>query len=407
VSPSLVTAFRNPRIFWVLLLGFSSGIPLALTGSTLQAWMASEGVDLKVIGVFSLVGLPYTAKYLWAPFMDRFSPPFLGRRRGWMVLCQLSLFACAAAMASTNPKEETAVVAGLAFLVAFLSASQDIVVDAYRTEVLLPDELGPGAGVHILGYRAAMIVSGSLALILADHLPWRVVYLLMGGCLSAGVLAAFLAPEPAGGSGKAPSTLRDAVVLPFTEFLKRRDWGGILAFVVLYKLDVVIAMALSTPFLLELGFTKTDIGVVNKGFGMAATIAGTLLGGAFVAKAGMKRSLWVFGVGQSVSTLAFLFLARAGKSYPALVAAIGLENLVSGMGTAAYSAFLMSLCDRRFTATQYALLTSLMAVTRVVAGAPTGFLARAFGWEAYFLVAMASAVPGLLLLLRYDRWDSR
>lgn len=407
MSPSLVTAFRNPRIFWVLLLGFSSGIPLALTGSTLQAWMASEGVDLKVIGVFSLVGLPYTAKYLWAPFMDRFSPPFLGRRRGWMVLCQLSLFACAAAMASTNPKEETAVVAGLAFLVAFLSASQDIVVDAYRTEVLLPDELGPGAGVHILGYRAAMIVSGSLALILADHLPWRVVYLLMGGCLSAGVLAAFLAPEPAGGSGKAPSTLRDAVVLPFTEFLKRRDWGGILAFVVLYKLDVVIAMALSTPFLLELGFTKTDIGVVNKGFGMAATIAGTLLGGAFVAKAGMKRSLWVFGVGQSVSTLAFLFLARAGKSYPALVAAIGLENLVSGMGTAAYSAFLMSLCDRRFTATQYALLTSLMAVTRVVAGAPTGFLARAFGWEAYFLVAMASAVPGLLLLLRYDRWDSR
>jgi PAT family beta-lactamase induction signal transducer AmpG len=251
-----------------------------------------------------------------------------------------------------------------------------------------------------------MIVSGALALILSDHLPWPVVYLLMGGCLSAGLAAALLAPEPPTGSAKPPATLREAVVRPFTEFLKRRDWASILAFAVLYKLDVVIALALSTPFLMELGFTRTDIGAVNKGLGMAATIVGTLAGGAYVAKAGMKRSLWLFGVGQSVSTLAFLVLARLGKSYPAMVAAIGIENLVSGMGTAAYSAFLMSLCDRRFTATQYALLTSLMAVTRVAAGAPTGYVARAFGWEAYFLIAMAAAVPGLLLLLRYDRWTS-
>lgn len=401
----ILDAFANRRIFFVLLLGFSSGIPLALTGTTLQAWMATEKVDLALIGAFSLVGLPYTIKYLWSPLMDRFVPPFLGRRRGWMLVTQAALFAAVAAMAFSQPKAHPGALALLALLVAFCSASQDIVVDAYRTEILLPEELGPGAGVHILGYRVAMLTSGAIALILADRLPWRTVYLLMAGSLAIGMAASFLAPEPEL-PPKSPRTLREAVVEPFREFLGREGAVAILLFIVFYKLDVVMATALTTPFLLELGFTKTDIGAVTKGLGMISTIVGTLAGGAVVAKIGMKRSLWVFGVLQSVSTLTFYALAKLGHHYPMMVAAIGLENLCSGMGTAAYAAFLMSLCDRRFTATQYALLTSLMAVTRVVVGAPTGALAKAWGWPAFFIVSALAAIPGLLLLLRYDRWGA-
>ena len=402
---ALLNAFANRRVFFVLLLGFSSGIPLALTGSTLQAWMASEKVDLTVIGVFSLVGLPYTFKYLWSPLMDRFVPPFLGRRRGWMLVTQAALFLVIAAMAFSEPKTHPGALALLSFLVAFCSASQDIVVDAWRTEVLAPEELGPGAGVHILGYRVAMLTSGAIALILADRMPWRVVYLLMAGSLVVGMIASLLAPEPELAE-KSPRTLKEAVVEPFLEFFARPGAAGILLFIVFYKLDVVMATALTTPFLLELGFTMTDIGAVTKGLGMIATIAGTLAGGAVVARTGMKASLWIFGILQSVSTLSFLALARLGHHYPMMVAAIGIENLCSGMGTAAYAAFLMSLCDKRFTATQYALLTSLMAVTRVVAGAPTGFLAKAYGWEIYFVISTLAAIPGLLFLLRYDRWKA-
>jgi PAT family beta-lactamase induction signal transducer AmpG len=402
---SLLAVFRSPRLFWVLLLGFSSGIPLALTGTTLQAWMATDKIDLTVIGVFSLVGLPYTVKYLWAPVMDRFIPPFLGRRRGWMLVTQLGLVFAISAMAFSDPAGATTLFAVLAFLVAFVSASQDVVVDAYRTEVLEPVELGPGAGVHILGYRIAMLTSGALALILADRLPWKTVYLLMAGSMLVGVAASVFSPEPQL-EERPPASLKEAVAQPFVEFLSRPGALGILLFVILYKLDVVMATALTTPFMLELGFTKTDIGAVTKGFGMVATIVGTLAGGAVVARAGMKASLWIFGILQSVSTLAFLALARLGHHYPMMVAAIGLENLCSGMGTAAYVAFLMSLCNKRFTATQYALLTSLMAITRVIVGAPTGYLAKTIGWELYFLVSMLSAVPGLLLLLLYPRWTA-
>jgi len=399
----LLDAFANRRVFFVLLLGFSSGIPLALTGSTLQAWMATEKVDLALIGVFSLVGLPYTVKYLWSPLMDRFVPPFLGRRRGWILVTQAALFLAIGAMAFSQPRAHPGILAILAFLVAFCSASQDIVVDAYRTEILLPEELGPGAGVHILGYRVAMLTSGAVALILADRMPWRLVYLLMAGSLAVGMAASLLAPEPALPE-KRPRSLREAVAEPFLEFFARPGAAGILLFIVFYKLDVVMATALTTPFLLQMGFSMTDIGAVTKGLGMASTIAGTLAGGAVVARTGMKASLWLFGVLQSVSTLAFYALAHLGHHYPMMVAAIGLENLCSGMGTAAYAAFLMSLCDRRFTATQYALLTSLMAVTRVIVGAPTGVLAKSYGWETYFIVCALAAIPGLLFLLRYDRW---
>jgi PAT family beta-lactamase induction signal transducer AmpG len=401
---TVLSGFASPRIFWVLLLGFSSGIPLALTGTTLQAWMQAEQVDLKVIGVFSLVGLPYTVKYLWAPLMDRFVPPFLGRRRGWMLMAQAGVALAIAAMAFSDPRGATTLVASLALLVAFFSASQDIVVDAYRTDVLLPDELGPGASAYILGYRVAMLTSGAVALILADRLPWRTVYLLMAGCMLVGAAASLLAPEPREGGVRPPADLRAAVVDPFVEFFRRPGALALLAFLILYKLDVVMANALTTPFLLEIGFTKTDIGAVTKGAGMVATIFGAFVGGAVVARWGMKRSLWIFGVAQAVSGLTFTALARLGHHYPMMVTAIGVENLCSGMGTAAYAAFLMSLCDKRFSATQYALLTSLMALTRVVAGAPTGYLATAVGWESYFLISTVAGAPALLLLLGFGRW---
>jgi len=400
---ALMDAFANRRIFFVLLLGFSSGIPLALTGSTLQAWMATEKVDLTVIGAFSLVGLPYTIKYLWSPLMDRFVPPFMGRRRGWMLVTQVALMITIAAMAFSQPKAHPGILALLALLVSFCSASQDIVVDAYRTEVLLPDELGPGAGVHILGYRIAMLTSGAIALILADRMPWQMVYLLMAGSLTVGITASVLSPEPTLPM-KTPKSLKEAVIEPFREFLGRQGAYWILLFIILYKLDIVMATALLTPFLLSIGFSMTVIGAVTKWLGMAATIIGTLVGGALVTKMGMKMSLWVFGVLQSLSVLTFYALAKIGHNYTALVAAIGLENLCNGMGTAAYTAFLMSLCDRRFTATQYALLTSLMAVTRVIIGAPTGFIANKFGWSNYFVISALAAIPALLLLLRYDKW---
>lgn len=397
--------FASWRMAVVMVMGFSSGLPLALTasGSVFQAWMTSENVDLTLIGIFSLVGLPYSLKFLWSPILDRYVPPFLGRRRGWMVIAQLGLMIALICMAFSNPAANPFLVAFLALCVAFFSASQDILVDAYRVEVLNDSELGAGAAVYILGYRIAMLVSGALALMLADHIPWRWVYLVMAFTMLVGVLAAVTAPEPEV-KEKPPSNLKEAVVLPFLEYFRRRGAIEMLAFILLYKLDVVMTLAMTTPFMLQLGFTKTDIGAVTKGFGMVATIAGAFVGGSILAKAGIKRSLWLFGILQGASTFTFMLLARAGHHYPIMVSAITLENFCSGMGTSAFAAFMMSICNKKFTATQYALLSSLMALTRVVVGAPTGFLAKSLGWEFYYVICMLAAIPGLLILTRYDRW---
>lgn len=403
MTSSILHAFGNRRIAAVLLLGFSSGVPLALTGSTLQAWMATEKVDLTVIGLFALVGMPYALKFLWAPLMDRYVPPFLGRRRGWMMVAQLMLVAAIVAMGFSNPVEHPWWTAALAVAVAFASASQDIVIDAYRTEVLEKEEMGPGAAVYIMGYRIAMLFSGAVALILADHLPWKAVYMIMAAAMALGVLTSLFAPEPSL-KVKPPKSVTEAVVLPFVEYFKRKGAFEILGFILLYKIDVVIATALMTPFMMELGFTKTDIGAVTKGFGLIATIVGTLTGGALMVRFGMLRSLWLFGLFQGVSGFSFYMLAHLGHNYPMMVTAIAAENFCSGMGTAAFSAFMMSICDKRYTATQYALLTSLMAVTRIIGQAPTGYMAKAWGWELYYLVSIAAMVPGLLLLTRYNKW---
>jgi PAT family beta-lactamase induction signal transducer AmpG len=387
-----------------LCLGFSAGLPLALTGGTLQAWMTDAKVDLTVIGIFALVGLPYTLKFVWSPLMDRYVPPFLGRRRGWLLITQLALVVTISAMAFSDPAEAPGVLAAIALLVAFSSASQDIVIDAHRAEILKPDEWGAGAGVYIMGYRIAMIVSSALALMMAEYLPWRVVYLIMAATLSVGIVTTLLTPEPQG--GKPPKSIEEAVVLPFKDFFGRKGALEIVLFIILYKVDVAMTQAMMTPFILQLGFTKFDIGAVTKGFGLAATIVGTLAGGAMLAKVGIHKGLWTFGILQGIAGLSFTALAILGKDYPMMVTAIAAENFFSGMGNAAYAAFMMSLCNKSFTATQYALLTSLMALTRVFIAVPTGWLAKNVGWETYFIIATVIMVPGLALLTRYKTWTT-
>ncbi len=391
----------------VLGLGFSSGIPISLAGGTLQAWMASLKVDLSLIGAFSLVGLPYTLKVLWAPLMDRYLPPFWARRRGWMVSSQVALIFCLLGMSFADPLQSPANLALLAVLVAFFSASQDIVVDAYRAELLEKKEFGVGAATANLGYRLAMIFSGAFALILSDHLAWPTVYRIMALTMGIGVLTTFFAPkENPRANATRPHSLQEAVVDPFLDFFHKKKVASLIAFILLYKLDVVVAVALMTPFMMELGFTRTDIGAITKGFGILATLIGTFVGGLALTRIPMKRALGIFGVFQGVSGICFYLLAKLGLNYPMMIVTIAAENFFSGMGNAAYGAFLMTLCNPKFTATQFALLTSLMALTRTLAGAPTGWLAQTVGWETYFLISIALMIPGLVLLRHFDAWMS-
>ena len=280
---SIFKVFASWKMFIVLMLGFASGLPLGLTGGTLQAWMKTENIDLGTIGLFSLVGIPYTLKFIWAPLMDRYVPPLLGRRRGWMILTQIGLLITITALGFSDPTLTPKYVAFFAVCVAFFSASQDIAIDAYRIEVLDENELGAGASINIMGYRIAMMVSSALALIMSDHMSWSMVYLIMAGCMSVGVLASIFGPEPLA-KELPPKTLVDAVYKPFSEFFSRVGAVEMLIFILIYKLDVAFAMALTTPFMMDLGFSKTDIGAVLKGVGMFATIGGTLLGGALLSK---------------------------------------------------------------------------------------------------------------------------
>lgn len=393
----------------LLLLGFSSGLPLFLTSKTLQAWMTVEGVNLRSIGLFSLVGLPYSLKFIWSPLLDRFVPPFLGRRRGWLVLTQGALLLAIAAMALQQPRQALQFLAINALFIAFFSATQDIAADAYRTDVLEEREMGAGAAVFVLGYRVALLATGAWALILAGQIPWPTVYLLMSLLMAVGLLSSFWAPEPSE-QERPPESFSDAVVLPFAEFFQRSGFIRavfILVFIVLYKLGDALVNNMSIPFLLKTGFTQTDIGWIQGGMGLVATIIGTLAGGAILSKIGINRSLWVFGALQAVSNLAYLVLAQVGKSYPFLVLTINIENFCAGLGTAAFVAYLMSLCNPRFSATQYALLSSLMAVSRDILVAPAGTLAKATGWPVFFLISIVAALPGLLLLPVFAPWNAQ
>jgi len=401
-----VKVYGNRRVLSLLGLGFSSGLPLALTASTLQAWMATEKVDLRVIGIFSLVGLPYTVKVLWAPLMDRFTPPLMGRRRGWIVITQVLLALGILAIGLSSPSAAPWLTAFLALAIAFFSASQDIVIDAYRADVLREKELGAGAATTVVGYRIALLISGALALIISDFIPWHTVYALMAILMLLSTTFTVVAPEPAE-AVVPPRSLKEAVWGPLVSYFRRSGAVEMLCFIMLYKLGDAMAGALTTPFLLDIGFSRTDVGTVNKFFGLISTILGTLAGGSIIAKIGINRSLWIFAFLQAITNLSFSALALVGNDYPLMVAAIGIENLTGGMGTAAFVAFMMSLCDKRFTATQYALLTSFMAMTRVLAGVPTGFIVQSLGWAMFFAVSVLGALPGILLLPRFAPWNAR
>ncbi len=380
-----------------LLMGFSCGLPLLLTITVLQAWMQEVGVDIKVIGLFSLVGLPYTLKFLWAPVMDRFTLPFLGRRRGWLLLFQIILMLAIAGLGLTDPVADPYLVAVVAFLVTFFSASQDIVVDAYRREDLADNELGLGSSLYVNGYRIGMLVAGSGGLILADHIPFSMVYLILAAVMLVGVITTLFSREPEITSGT-PTDFREAVIGPFVDYFSRPGAWLLLAFILFYKIGDQMATTMTMPFYLEIGFSKTEIGTVVKLFGFWATIGGGLLGGIILLKIGIMRSLWVFGLLQAVSTSGFVLLANVGASLPLLAGVIAFENFSGGMGTAAYVAYMASLTNKRFTATQYALLSSLMGIPRVLASAPTGFAVAALGWSSFFIFCTLAALPGLLLL---------
>jgi PAT family beta-lactamase induction signal transducer AmpG len=389
----------NSRVGVMLPLGFASGLPLALTGGTLQAWLTVEGLDLYMIGFFSLVGLPYTLKFLWSPVMDRFAPPWLGRRRGWLLACQLSLIAGLAALAMEGTGSAPVLIASLALMVAFLSASQDIAFDAYRADVLHPEERGVGAAVSVTGYRLAMLLSGAGALILSESVGWQETYLLMAGFLLIGVAATALSPEPAT-VGMAPRTFGEAVRGPLTEFFARPAALTLLGLVVLYKIGDAFAGSLSTAFLIRgVGFSPSDVGIVNKGMGLAATVLGVLLGGVLMTRLGLYRSLFSFGILQALSNLGFMCLAWTGYNYPVMVMAVGVENVSGGMGTAAFVALLMSLCDHRYTATQFAALSAVAAVGRVVVGPASGLLVEMMGWARFFFLTFLAAGPGLAMVL--------
>lgn len=400
---SLLSAIVSRRMFVAFVMGFACGLPLLLTSTVLQAWMKDEGMDLTYIGLIALVGLPYTLKFLWAPVFDRFSFRLLGRRRGWMFAAQIALAAAIAGLGFSSPAAHPILMAASAFLVTFFSASQDIVVDAYRREDLSDEELGLGSSLYINGYRVGMLLASGGGLILADHLAFRTVYLIMAACLLPGIVTTLLTPEPTTPAGT-PKTLQEAIIDPLKEYFSRENAWVILAFILLYKIGDTMASAITTPFYLDIGFTKSEIGAVVKLFGFWATVAGSLIGGVMMLRLGIHRSLWIFGVLQAVSTAGFALLARLGHSLPALSGVIAFENLTGGMGTAAYAAFMGSITNKRFTATQYALLSSLMGVPRVIASAPTGFLAKHMGWEYFFISCVLVAIPGMLLLLTFAPW---
>lgn len=397
-----LAGLMNRRILVMLPLGFASGLPLALTSGTLQAWLTIENVDLKTIGIFTLVGLPYTLKFLWAPVMDRIVPPWLGRRRGWMVLTQLCVAIGLVLMAVTNPRLHPGWLAAYAVLVAFLAASLDIVFDAYRTDTLHPHERGLGAAVWVNGYRIALLASGAGALVLADFVGWQLTYVVMAAVMVAGVGIVLISPNPTF-VADAPKSLKEAVGAPLAEFFARPTALGFLAVIVLYKLGDAFASALQTAFLIGgLGFSATEVGAV-KGLGIFATLLGAFVGGLLMTRSGLLRSLLIFGILQAVSNLGFVILSVMGKSSGMLTAAVVIENVTGGMGTAAFVALVMSLCDPRYTATQFALLSSLEALGRVFAGRPSADLVTLVGWTQFFVLTVVVALPGLWAVWRIRR----
>lgn len=406
IRQSTLKVLLSRRMLVAFLMGFSGGLPLLLTWGVLQAWMTEEGVDLTWIGMISLVQIPYTWKFLWAPFLDRFVPPFLGRRRGWLLIAQMALMVAILGLGYSDPVKDTGLMIAAAVMVAFFSATQDIIIDAYRREDLPDKELGLGSSMYVYGYRLGMLLASGGGLILADHMSFHAVYFLMSLCMLPGILTTLLTPEPEVVAGT-PQTMKEAVVNPFVDYFNRNGAIWILVFILLYKIGDTMASGISMPFYLETGFTKTQIGTVVKFFGTAATLIGAFLGGVLLLKVGINRGLWIFGILQALSTAGFAILARIGYNIAMLSGVIAFENLSSGMGTAAFVAFMASITNKKFTATQYALLTGIMGLSRQLASSMTGFMAKHMGWQSFFIFCTLIAIPGMLLLFKIAPWNSR
>ena len=407
VKTSPLRMFVQPKMATLLALGFSSGLPFYLTSKTLQAWMTTAKVDLATIGFFSLVTLPYSLKFVWAPVMDRYVPPFLGRRRGWVFITQVLLLLAIAAMSLHDPRTGLKMLAINAIAIAFFSASQDIALDAYRTDVLENREMGAGAAVFVMGYRVAMITTGALAFYLADRIAWPTVYLVLSVLMLIGIATTFVANEPVLRDAP-PRTLVEAVVLPFADFFQRAGVLRallVLLFVVAYKYSDSLAGSMTTPFLLQAGFSQSEVGAVFLGIGVVATIAGVVAAGAAIGSWGINRALWVFVVFQGLSNLTYYGLSLSGKNHAFMVGAVITENFGLGLVTGAMTAYLMSMCNKRFTATQFALLSSLMAASRDILVAPAGKIAESLGWPGFFPTRRSSDLSPLLLLPFIAPWS--
>ena len=412
----MASALFTRRMLICVFTGFSSGLPLYLLLNLLPAWLRTEGINLKMIGAFALIQFPYTWKFLWAPFLDRYVVPALGRRRGWMLLTQLALMAAIAWMGTLSPRDELSWVIYAAIAVAFLSATQDIAIDAYRRELLSTAELGLGNAVHVNAYRIAGLIPGSLSLILADHLPWEMVFAVTALFMLPGMVMTLMVAEPAV-AGALPRTLREAVVEPFREFIGRagvRNALLVLGFIFLYKLGDSMCTALATPFYLDMGFSKSDIGLIAKNAGLWPSVIGGLLGGLWMLKLGINRGLWLFGVVQVVSILGFAWLSRIGpfpeigaSERAALAIVIGFEALGVGLGAAAFVAYIARATHPAYTATQFALFTSLAAVPRTFLNATTGWLVEQMGWFGFFMLCVLLALPGMLLLFKVAPWNEK
>ncbi len=404
-----LAVYLQPRVLAILFLGFSSGLPLLLTASTLAAWLTEANVSLAAIGAFALVGIPYSLKFLWAPLVDHLPIPWLdrrlGRRRSWALVTQAALMAAIVGLGLSQPASTPGLTAFFAVLIAFCSATQDIVIDAFRVELLEERQQGAGAAMVVLGYRLGMLFAGAGSLMLASVISWPVVYMLMAVAIAVGSVTVLLCPEPIerrpprGGEQGVRGWIERALIAPFADFIKKPAWLWILAFIALYKVGDALAGVMAMPFYLDIGFSKPEIAGVSKVFGLVATIIGGLVGGVLVSRMSVIPSLLVCGVLQMVSNLMFVFLAWAGHDLGALTLTIAVENVASGMGTAAFVAFLSGLCSVQHTATQYALLSSLSSVGRTVLASPGGWLAQQISWMGFFAFTTVAALPGLVLLL--------
>ena len=399
----------NRKMVTCVFLGFASGMPLYVLFQLVPAWLRSHEVDLATIGLFALVSLPYTWKFLWSPLLDRFKLPFLGRRRGWALLAQVGLLCSIAALGQFDPSVSLQAIVVTVFVISLFSASQDIVIDAYRRELLADDELGTGTSFFVNAYRLSSLVPGSLALILADHLPWSVVYWVTAGFMMVGIVTTLVIKEVSD-DALAPRTLREAIVDPFVEFFSR---GGIkaglaiLAFMFLYKLGDNMATALATPFYLDMGFSLTEIGSIAKVAALWAVIAGGILGGVIMLKLNINRALWIFGFVQVFSILGYIWLSTVGHDPVILFVVVSGEYLGVGLGSIALTAYMARETSKAFTATQFALFSSFIAIPRTFANASTGFIIEAIGYTQFFIVCTLVAIPGMLLLFKVAPWNDK